>query len=189
MKKVILVALLICCIVSPALADSVSQEVRRLHKSAYAGNLDQVRFMLANGVPVDAPDEEKHTALMWAGFNGHTAVVTHLLQSGANVDARDVNGRTALMFASSGPFVDTVEVLLKNGADVNVQGKLEGFTALMTAAAEGQADVVRLLLKNGADAKLEDSDGDSAEKFARDKGHAEVIGLLKGTAGSKIAPK
>jgi len=185
MKYVISFVALVCIIAPPAMAEAVTPEIRVLHKSSFAGNLDQVRALISAGIPVNARDEEKHTPLMWAAFNGHTAVVTHLLQNGAKVDAKDVNGRTALMFASSGPFVDTVEVLLKNGAEVNVQGKLEGFTALMTAAAEGQTAVVRLLLNNGADTTLLDSDGDSAEKFASDKGHAEVVQLLKSAAGVK----
>ena len=117
---------------------------------------------------------------MWAAFNGHAAAVRVLLEQGGKVDAKDKNGRTALLFASSGPFEETVGLLLKKGAAVNTQGTLEGFTALMTAAAEGQLQVVRLLLQNGADPALKDADGDTAESFARQKGHGDVVKLLSG---------
>jgi len=115
---------------------------------------------------------------MWAAYNGHTPIAAYLLEQGAGVDAKDSNGRTALIYASSGPFPETVELLLNHGAEVNLQGTAEGFTALMMAAAEGQLDVVRLLLAHGARMDILDRDGDTAEKFARERGHSEVLKLL-----------
>ena len=152
---------------------------RQLHEAAFAGDLEQVRRLVSEGTRVDATDPERHTPMMWAAFNGHTAVVGFLLDHGAEVDAKDENGRTALLFGSSGPFEETVKLLLQKGASVNTQGKLEGFTALMTAAAEGQLQVVRLLLMHGANPALKDSDGDTAESFALQKGHNDVVELLR----------
>jgi ankyrin repeat protein len=157
----------------------LTPDEQALMTAAYAGKLDVAQRLVSEGVSVDTTDPEKHTPLMWAAFNGHTPVVRFLLEQGAKLDAKDVNGRTALMYASSGPFAETVELLLKKGAEVNVQGKLEGFTALMTAAAEGQLEVVRLLLVHGADPDLKDVDGDTAESFAREKGHNVVVDLLQ----------
>jgi ankyrin repeat protein len=150
-----------------------------LMESAFTGKLDAVQALVSGGLSVDTTDPEKHTPLMWAAFNGHTPIVRFLLEQGAKLDAKDESGRTALLYASSGPYAETVELLLKKGADVNVQGTLEGFTALMTAAAEGQEKVVRLLLSHGADPSLKDEDGDTAESFARQKGHPVVAELLK----------
>jgi ankyrin repeat protein len=157
----------------------LNQAEQALMELAYAGNLEEVRRLVSEGTTVDAADAEKRTPLMWAAFNGHAPVVGYLLEKGAKLDAKDRHGRTALMYASSGPFSGTVELLLKKGAEVNVQGKLEGFTALMTAAAEGELEVVRLLLAYGADPDLEDKDRDTAESFARQKGHSAVIDLLE----------
>lgn len=158
---------------------SLSTAEHELMESAFEGNLEDVRRLIASGTAVDAADVEKRTSLMWAAFNGHTPVAGFLLESGAAVNVRDASGRTALLYASSGPFAETVKLLLDKGADVNVQGTLEGFTALMTAAAEGQLQVVRLLLEHGADLRLLDKDGDTAESFARQKGHVAVEVLLK----------
>lgn len=152
---------------------------RALMEAAYEGDLKTVRQLVSAGVAADTRDAEKRTPLMWASFNGHTSVAAFLLEQGAEVDCKDASGRTALMYASSGPFPETVKLLLQEGADVNVQGTLEGFTALMTAAAEGQLEVVRLLLVHGANAKLKDVDGDTAESFAEQKGHATVVDLLR----------
>ena len=125
---------------------------------------------------------------MWAAFNGHTPVVAYLLKQDATVDLKDNNGRTALLYASSGPYPETVGLLLRKGADVNTQGKTEGFTALMMAAAEGQIGVVRVLLLNGASIDVIDRDGDTAKKFAREKGHNEVLKLLEGQSAESSPP-
>ena len=146
---------------------------------AYNGNLAAVQEFVSKGTPVDSTVDDKSTALMWAAFNGHTAVAAYLLEQGATADAKDSNGRTALLYASSGPYPETVGLLLRNGADVNIQGKTEGFTALMMAASEGYIDVARVLLLNGAAVDTIDRDGDTAKKFAREKGHTEMLKLLE----------
>jgi len=160
-------------------ATALTPAEQALMESALTGKLDAVKALVEEGTAVDATDPEKRTSMMWAAFNGHTQVVGFLLDKGAKVDAKDASGRTALMYASSGPFSETVELLLEKGANVNLQGTQEGFTALMTAAAEGQLEVVRLLLGHGADPDLKDVDGDTAESFARQKGHQAVVDLLK----------
>jgi ankyrin repeat protein len=164
----------------------LSAAEQELMQAAFDGSLDDARRLITSGIAVDATDVEKRTSLMWASFNGHAQVVGFLLDSGAAVNARDASGRTALLYASSGPYAETVALLLDKGADVNVQGTLEGFTALMTAAAEGQLQVVRLLLDHGADPRLLDKDGDTAESFARQKGHVAVEVLLKDRRPKRI---
>ena len=159
-----------------------------LMEFAYAGKLEPLQGLVAEGTAVDTVDPEQRTALMWASFNGHTKVVEYLLAQGAKVGHLDESGRSSLMYASSGPFAETVKLLLKHGAKVNRQGTLEGFTALMTAAAEGQEEVVRLLLTHGADPTLVDEDGDTAASFARQKGHTAVVTLLEHPPAAKDAP-
>ena len=162
-------------------APALGASEQALLEAAFQGDLETVRSLLASGTEVDAANAEKSTALMWGAFNGHTPVVSFLLENGAEINALDGNGRSALQYAASGPYVETVKLLLDKGAEVDAQGTLEGFTALMTAAAEGQLEVVRLLLERGADPRLLDKDGDTAESFARQKGHKAVEVLLKGS--------
>ncbi|MGA9574861.1 MAG: ankyrin repeat domain-containing protein [Lysobacterales bacterium] len=191
MKNIRFLFALIWVFSAPLLAQSPPANVTLdavLIEFAMKGDLKTVQQLISAGVPVDASGEDKSTALMWSAFNGHTAVAAYLLENGAAVDARDINGRTALLYASSGPFAETVSLLLSKGAEVNIQGKTEGFTALMMAAAEGQVEVVKLLLAHGASAAIIDRDGDTAEKFAREKGHTAVLGLLADSPAESIRP-
>ena len=149
-----------------------------LMESAFNGDPEGVKRLLADGANVNATGMELRTALMGASFNGHTGVVKLLLENGAVLDARDSSGRTALLYASSGPYPEAVEYLLNQGAEIDLQGTEEGFTALMMAAAEGQMEVVQLLLAKGAKADTRDKDGDTAETFARQSGHSAVAELL-----------
>ena len=47
------------------------------------------------------------------------------------------------------------------------------------AAAEGHLEVARVLLLNGAAVDTIDRDGDTAKKFAREKGHTAMLELLE----------
>jgi ankyrin repeat protein len=185
MKTMLSLAALLWAFSAPLVAQTTPADITVeavLIEFAFKGDLGTVQKLISAGVPVDSTNEDKSTPLMWSAFNGHTAVAAYLLEKGATVDARDINGRTALLYASSGPFPETVELLLKHGAEIDLQGTTEGFTALMMAAAEGQVDVVRVLLAHGASAAIIDRDGDTAEKFAREKGHDAVLGLLQNPA-------
>lgn len=181
MKNLLPFAVLLWALSTPLAAQTPPDDITVeavLLELAFNGNLGAVQKLVEAGAPVDSVNADQSTPLMWAAYNGHTAVAAYLLEQGAKVDARDINGRSALLYASSGPFPETVELLLNNGAEVNLQGTTEGFTALMMAAAEGQVEVVRLLLARGARADILDRDGDTAEKFAREKGHSEVLKLM-----------
>jgi len=159
--------------------DSSSIDMAQFFQCALEGNLDQLSAAIDNGVDVNAYDENKHTALMLAAYNGHHHIIKLLIEKGANISLVDGVNRTALMFASTGPFTQAVEVLIKAGADVNSIDNEEKWTPVMMAAAEGQLDVVKVLVSNGADLKMVDIDGESSLDFAQSNGHTEVANYIK----------
>jgi len=155
------------------------QDTKIVYDAALQGNIRTVQSFLDKGFDVNQSNRDQQSLLMLAGFNGHTELCRLLLEKGAEVDARDFNDRTALMFASTGPFAETVRLLLESGADPKAVDRGEHFTALMHAAAEGQMEVVQVLLEHGADKTVKDVDGDTAESFARQKGHLSVADYLR----------
>ena len=155
------------------------QNTEAVYDAALQGDIGTVGAYLDRGFGVDRADADQRSLLMLAAFNGHTELCRLLIEKGADVNARDAGGSTPLMFASTGPFVETVQLLLKSGADPNLVDTGEHFTALMHAAAEGQMEVVEALLKRGADKTKKDADQDTAEAFARQKGHGSVADYIR----------
>ena len=166
----------------PAMAAAAAPSPTALHEAALRGDAAAVQSALAAGLDVNGADEEGRTALMLAAFDGHTGAVYLLLRRGARVDSQDAAGRTALMYAASGPNTPTVQRLLAAAPTVDLRDREEHFTALMFAAAEGQADNVRALLQARADPTLTDVDGDTAHKFALERGFPAVAALLEAPA-------
>lgn len=150
-----------------------------LRQLALEGELEEVKKMMKSGVDFRAVDQDGHTALMFAAFNGHSKIVLALLAEGAEVDQRDLMARTALLYAATGAFPETVSILLDRGANPNVIDNNEHFSPLMHAAAEGHLEVVKILLERGADPSLKDIDGDDALSFAYQAGHTGVVEYLQ----------
>jgi len=167
-------------------AETVQQKtIEELAPAALSGKTEIIKSALENGFDPNQKDGDGRSLLMYSSFNGHTEIVKMLITSGAYVNAIDLTGSTALMYAASGPFSETVKLLLENGAHVDAVDSNEHFSALMHAAAEGQIEVVRLLIENNATLSLTDKDGDTAQSFAAQKGHTDVVQVLREAAASK----
>jgi tetratricopeptide (TPR) repeat protein len=72
----------------------------------------QMEALLAQGVVIDTQDKEGFTALRWAAFKGHSAIVQWLLEKKANPGIACKNGKTAVHFAAEQRQVETLELLV-----------------------------------------------------------------------------
>ena len=140
-----------------------------LCEAAGRGRLSYVEDLLDMGADVDARDERNVTALHYAVFYRHTAVVDVLCERGADVDAA-VCGTTALHLTADvmmGIVTEgglnlpqpreretarCAELLIAAGAEVDAE--YERKTPLALALKSGHRRLVKILLEAGANARL-----------------------------------
>ena len=116
-----------------------------LSLAAYRGKLHFVQRLVDSGADVDLYG---WPPLIYAAFNGHTAVAEYLLKKGAEVNATTENGSTALLFAARFGHIEVVELLLLNKADPNIANE-RGATAIDWALKTDNTDIADLLRKAG----------------------------------------
>jgi ankyrin repeat protein len=117
----------------------------RLHEAARSGDLDGVRRLLAEGLPIDAQDATGQTPVMAATVARKTAVVRALVDAGADVDIRDDRLDNVLLYAGANGLLDLVRIANEAGADPAITNRFGGI-ALIPACERGHVETVRYLL-------------------------------------------
>lgn len=113
--------------------------------SAQQGNIDLVKYFIAEGAAIGAVDIQGCTVLMYTADGGHfPKLIKYLIEKGAKINARDKKGNTALHFATMKGFADVVSALLKRGADITIKND-DGKTALDIAKDKKFDAIVKLI--------------------------------------------
>jgi len=96
--------------------------------AAGGGDVDVVRAVLQQGVPVDARDDGGATALVRAAYGNHLEVAALLVQAGADVDLVDDTQRSAYLISTSevGDDPRLLELTLNADADVDARDSFDG---------------------------------------------------------------
>jgi ankyrin repeat protein len=149
---------------------------------AYYGDVSAIRFLLANGAPLDIRGE--NLGLGTACFHGHWRLCKFLIERGAEVNRPEaLTGETPLHSALcttrriSHNLV--LKALLAHGANPNCATKpsvetgafmrnvrTKGETPLHRAAAFGDEEAIQLLLEAGAKIDAADMNGDTPLSWA-----------------------
>lgn len=148
-----------------------------LRNAVRKGDLATVQNLLAQGVAIDAKDENGDTALGIAAIKGFLPLVQVLLAHGAGLEIQDNEGFTALMGAAQEGHLEIVTALLTKGAKADAQNN-KGATALMSASSNGHLPVIQTLLAKGANVNAKDNDGDTRLMYASNEGHLPVVRTL-----------
>ena len=148
-----------------------------------AGDVAEVRALLAGAADPDQPSLDGTTALHWAANRDDLDSARLLIEAGARAGVVIRYGATPLLVAATNGSAEMLEVLLAAGADPNV-GLPEGETPLMRAARAGRPGAVRALLRHGADVDAaEQWRGQTALMWAAIEGNTEsVLELVAGGA-------
>jgi len=150
-----------------------------LLQAAKAGDVAQVRQLLASGVSPNTRNENGWTALHVAALYGQVAVAEALIGHGAAVDAADNEAcATPLADAAQAGHLAVVNLLLKRGANVNATCEFD-LTPLHLAAREGHTEVVKALLSHRARVNARDGDGQTPLDLALQAGRTKVARLLR----------
>lgn len=140
-----------------------------LRDAARLGRLEQVRALLAAGVPVDAADDYGSTALAFAARGGHAEVVALLLEAGADPMATDTfYEMSPVVRALWEGHLEIARQLLEAGATDNVQ-------ALFAAVEAGDVELARSAV---AAAPLQEAVRDRLVEAAGEAGQQEIAELL-----------
>jgi uncharacterized protein len=131
--------------------------VNELWKAVAAGDLEEVKKLVAGKAKLDTRGKNGHTPLTEAISGDKTEIALYLIEHGANPNATDKDRQPPLRWAAvrSGwvkrhQNVKVAKALIDRGAVLDERDK-DGFTPLIWAANRGAARLVKLLLDSGAD--------------------------------------
>ncbi len=132
-----------------------------LELACYWGRSSVAKFLIENGVDIQATSSSSRPPLHSAAQPGWLKVVELLLDRGADASAKNNKGDTALHFAAKFGRLKVVKRLSDRGADASAKNN-EGDTALHFAAKFSRLKVVKRLLDMGADASVKNNKGETA---------------------------
>ncbi len=119
-----------------------------LMRAACAGDLCELFDLLLSGVPVDAQDSQRWTALSYACWHREYEIANQLLDSGADPDVHESYAMefTPLSLAARQGDFNMVRLLIARGADPNIYAGVAAVRAECYARWGGFHDISEFLL-------------------------------------------
>ena len=187
MTKLLLSACVLAALASHAVAGP-------LHDAVKAGDIEQVKLLIAQGEDVNQGEYPGGTPLHQAALWGTAEMAELLLAEGAEVNFEVLILGTPLKTAALKGNEAVAIVLIAHGADVEAGGA-NGTTPLHAAAEGGHASIVELLIENGADVNARSPETSQSYEHAPVhsaglNGHFDIVDLLRayGARGPAIEP-
>ncbi|TMW60460.1 hypothetical protein Poli38472_000502 [Pythium oligandrum] len=148
-----------------------------VNTSASNGNLELVKFLVANGASLTTKNDKGFSPLHNAVFDGKVDVVEFLLDQKVEIATQNSEGSSPIHTAASRGVVEIAEMLLDAGADF-YDNDHDRASLLHAAVFEGHLDMVIMLVKRGADLNARATGGDTPLLLAGDKGHNDILEYL-----------
>ena len=164
-----------------------------LHDAVKAGDIAQVKLLIAQGEDVNESQLPVGAPLHYAALSGNAEMAELLLTEGADVNLVEPGLGTPLKIAALKGNEAVAVVLIANGADMGPSG--DGTTPLHAAAQRGDASMIELLIESGADVNARSLDNSGVPSFAPvhsagQSSHFDIIDLLRayGATGPTVKP-
>jgi RNA polymerase sigma factor (sigma-70 family) len=145
--------------------------------------LEAVKFVLNEGVDINAKLDEGWTPLLKAAERGSTDIFKWLIENGADIHARNESGSSVMMLVASRNKFECVKLLLEKGVDLTPDESTTAFLNASIAELDDKLATIKLLISKGADINAKDEYGRSAVRKAIQRGHSDLAMFLldKGT--------
>ena len=116
-----------------------------MHHAASSGDIEQMKALLDEGLPINAFDGLNRTPLHCAAISNHIEAVQFLIDAGADVNAHDEEhiGETPLGEVAANCTFDMAKALVDAGADPTILGWMTN-TALDRSAARKKPEGKRV---------------------------------------------
>ena len=125
-------------------------DASQLVGAAQDGDTATLRRLLDSGVPVDARDGRRRTALLAATHANRIDAARLLIERGADVNAKDEIQDSPFLYAGAEGRLEILRMTIAAGANLNSTNRYGG-TALIPAAHHGHVETVRALLTTQID--------------------------------------
>lgn len=157
----------------------------QLYRAVTCGN---GKFFVVYYDPRDGRYQGVNMQVQFCNPEDYIEIVKMLIAAGANVNVKPeyktnpMKGTYPLQIAAIKGWTEMAELLLSAGARAVINEKDDAYhyTPLHHAAEQGNKALVKVLLDNGADKEIKDDKGRTPLKIAEEKGHGEIIELLRG---------
>ena len=134
--------------------------------------VERLRWLVAEGVDVNARNEEGDTAAIilirsiGSGLEERSCVekIRGLIDVGCDINLYGFGGLAPLHVAAIDGRELVAEFLLSSGADIDLRSEHDGDTAVILAARHGQFRVYEMLVASGANMHINSNLGDTANR-------------------------
>lgn len=149
--------------------DDQPQEEKLLFEAIKENDVEKVKFLLKEGVDVNAGKDKHWTPIMQASQQEYASkeIVELLIDNGADLALKDGYSRSILaLFCEVSANTDVIKLLIEKGLDVNDVSSGD-HTVLMVAAGRNQnLEVIKTLVEAGADLFAKNYEGKTAYELA-----------------------
>lgn len=127
----------------------------------------------------DITDGQGRTMMHYAVKSNNVQLIRELWDEGVSVSTTDDFGESAIHWAIDNGNVDVLKTVLDIGGKSKINTMLYGNTPLHRAVSMNNIEVANTLINNGADLTIENSDGCTPYKYAKELKHKDMKKFLK----------